>query len=358
MTKACSTCGTLNPDDAIFCENCGADLRQDTNSLEGSNANGKTCPNCGTQNELDTVFCTNCGFAFQSTVNMDGLQPMQQGPSQPKKSPVWPWLLGLLGVIIILGSSYAIFASKQGISNSSQKSNQQRIKKSKSTADSSREEASIIAENESLKKQSSSSEISSQSNTSSSRANNESQQKTTINLTEEQKSRITQQFLAWASPRAATGNMAVSDYYFNHGSAGLGDWYANTPDGMIQVQDNQHPGAAGFKVHAIGGVVFYTAKDGKVGIDSTLKGEMTAQGYSANMDFSQKVSKYVLGDNGVVYELALGQGVSVIPEDGFGELDDDGNKGSNGTTSTFIISKDQAAQETLTNLIRNVRGSN
>lgn len=175
-------------------------------------------------------------------------------------------------------------------------------------------------------------------------------------LTDTQKLTITTQFLAWASSRAATGNMAVSDYYFNHGSGGLGDWYANTPDGQVQVQDNHQPGATAFKLHAIGGVVFYTAKDGQVGVDSTLKSGTTAQGYSINMNFDHPASKYLLADNGVVYELALGKGTSVSPADGFGELADNSSAGSNAPTSTFIISKDSAAQTELAELIRNTKG--
>ncbi|WP_137596736.1 hypothetical protein [Paucilactobacillus kaifaensis] len=86
-------------------------------------------------------------------------------------------------------------------------------------------------------------------------------------LTEEQQSEVENQMLSWADSRAKIGNMTVSDFYFDHGAAGAGDWYANNTDGEIQVQNEENPGKSGFKIHAVGGLFFYTAKDGTTGRD-------------------------------------------------------------------------------------------
>ena len=40
---------------------------------------------------------------------------------------------------------------------------------------------------------------------------------------------------------------------------------ANTPDGQMQVQNENNPGPTTFPIHVIGGVVFLTMKDGSIG---------------------------------------------------------------------------------------------
>ena len=143
--------------------------------------------------------------------------------------------------------------------------------------------------------------------------------------------------------------MAVSDWYFDHGSAGHGDWYAQTPDGKVQVQDFGVPGEAAFPIHAIGGCVFYKANDGTTGYDK-LYTDSFAANYTTNMDFSQPVSKYLLGDNGVVYELKTGNGTAVSTNTGFGEYSDDGQDAGE-VDQDFSISQDKAAQVELRELL-------
>ena len=186
----------------------------------------------------------------------------------------------------------------------------------------------------------SSSSISKSSNSSSSAA---------VSLTDDQKSQVESAFMSWASGRAKTGNMAVSDWYFDHGSAGFGDWYANTPDGEVQVQDNNHPGNKAFKIHAVGGCVFYTSIDGSTGQQNAYKSSF-ADNYSASMRADHPVIKYMLGDNGVVYELKL-DGNNASTNSGFGEYDDDGSHGDYGPTESFSVSQDTAAQTELKNLL-------
>lgn len=65
-----------------------------------------------------------------------------------------------------------------------------------------------------------------------------------LHLTIDQKKQINADVLNWAAERATVGHMAVSDWYFDHGSAGLGDWYANTPDGQVQVSASTKPKSA------------------------------------------------------------------------------------------------------------------
>lgn len=178
--------------------------------------------------------------------------------------------------------------------------------------------------------------------------------KQVLQLSETQKQTISQAFLEWAGQRAVMGNMAVSDWFFDHGAAGQGDWYADSPDGQIQVQDNQHPGTAAFAIHAIGGVVFYTAKNGATGIQD-LFADSFASNYSVKMDSSKPVSKYLLGDNGVVYELKTGNGVMVTTNTGFGEYADDGTIGNYVPDQAFQVSEDQAAQNELAKLLQPYR---
>lgn len=178
--------------------------------------------------------------------------------------------------------------------------------------------------------------------------------KQVVQLSAAQKQAVSQAFLEWAGQRAVIGNMAVSDWYFDHGAAGQGDWYANSPDGQIQVQDNQHPGASAFAIHAIGGVVFYTAKNGGTGIQD-LFADSFASNYSAKMDSSKPVSKYLLGDNGVVYELKTGNGAMVTTNTGFGEYADDGTIGNYVPDQAFQVSEDQAAQNELAKLLQPYR---
>ncbi|WP_414044920.1 hypothetical protein ACMGE5_00390 [Macrococcus equi] len=150
------------------------------------------------------------------------------------------------------------------------------------------------------------------------------------------------EFYNWAAPRARTANMALSKTYFSHGAAGRGDWYADTPDGEVQTQDNNNPGFHGFNIHSLGGVVFYTRKDGQTG-DKDLDETVTAYGYREEMKPDTKIHKYMLADNGTVYELIVPYEDATFSV-GFGEYDDNGKRGEYAPGQTFIVSQDQAAQ--------------
>lgn len=50
--KVCSQCETKNPENAIFCVNCGNKLDKNLNIK---------CPSCGTENNTNAKFCVGCG---------------------------------------------------------------------------------------------------------------------------------------------------------------------------------------------------------------------------------------------------------------------------------------------------------
>lgn len=183
--------------------------------------------------------------------------------------------------------------------------------------------------------------------TTSSSTTSQAVQETTHSYTDSQKAAITHNFLNWAGQRAEVGNMAVSDWYFDHGADDPGDWYAETPDGRILVQHGEGDGRH-YPIQAVGGCIFYTALDGTTGIDSQLY-DSYARNYASNMDMSRPISKYLLGDNGVVYELKTGNGQTTNTEDGFALAPFSGSR--NTTPTPFIISQDTAAQQELKSLL-------
>jgi uncharacterized membrane protein YvbJ len=52
----CENCGRVNPDDAKFCADCGADLQQ-TKIIHHST----DCPLCGYESTPESRFCAECG---------------------------------------------------------------------------------------------------------------------------------------------------------------------------------------------------------------------------------------------------------------------------------------------------------
>src|SRR5205807_2707252 len=58
----CGKCGTLNPENAKFCSNCGQELAP-APAPAGAVV---SCPSCGTQNSATAKFCSNCGSSLQA----------------------------------------------------------------------------------------------------------------------------------------------------------------------------------------------------------------------------------------------------------------------------------------------------
>lgn len=328
----CSVCGAMNPVDATFCENCGSDLSKRNQD------NNKICPQCSTVNSADTLFCTNCGYSFsQLNSQQDKVTNTELSRSDTSKRPrkKWPWIfVVILLTLLVASGGYFVYSHQQDTTRPLAES----AISSKSTETS--EEASIKAENSSLR-----AEQTSQS------SNQETTNFKKVALSDQQKQMIMNGLSEWADNKASTDNKAVSGFYYSHGTGGLGDWYAKTPGGDIQVQNNNVPGVSGFKVHAIGGLMFYTAKDGTTGEDTSLNDGTGPIGYATNVDFDKTVTKYLFGDNGVVYELKLGNGETVTPLDGFGQLNDNGKHGSSAPKKSFKVSRDSDAKAELQKLI-------
>ncbi|WP_165982025.1 hypothetical protein [Macrococcus hajekii] len=128
--------------------------------------------------------------------------------------------------------------------------------------------------------------------------------------------------------------------WFTYGAAGREDWYAETPYGEVQVQDNEYPGFSDFQNHEIADVVFYTAAEGLT--DKYEPEGITAEGYARVAKGGTGIHKYMLGDNGVVYEMIAPKDQSSFSS-GFGEYDD-GMKGNYTPTQKFEVSNDETAQ--------------
>lgn len=133
-------------------------------------------------------------------------------------------------------------------------------------------------------------------------------------------STINQQFLNWASERAKVGGMAVTSEFFDHGAAGRGDWYAITPDGLALAQDLENPGYDYFPLHIVGGVTFYYSKNGTVGQTTERNKSSFAAGFGEVAYGNKPIVKYILCDNGMIYELQSNISLS----SGFSEASDDG----------------------------------
>ena len=86
----CPSCGTLAPAGAVFCDNCGFDLRHVAPSSPAASpavappeaaSGGPNCPVCGHPNVPGAVFCENCGAEMSAS-------PASQPVSEPVAIPV------------------------------------------------------------------------------------------------------------------------------------------------------------------------------------------------------------------------------------------------------------------------------
>lgn len=172
---------------------------------------------------------------------------------------------------------------------------------------------------------------------------------------EEQRS-ITNEFIDWAGERAEIGGMAVNGAYFTHGASGRGDWYAKTTEGQYILVQRQDPSINiednTYIAHAVGGVVFYYSKFGTTGLTDEINDKdnnpSTATGFSQVANTDKPIVKYLLADNGIVYEYNS----NVAFSDGFYVTDDEGNFDYwPGEQKPFKVSEDQDAQEKLQKIL-------
>jgi len=77
---ACPQCGNQNPEDASFCDNCGARLtagqqmpqqppQQVPGQIQPEPGAAPTCPACGAQVIPGEAFCSECGASLTSAVD-------------------------------------------------------------------------------------------------------------------------------------------------------------------------------------------------------------------------------------------------------------------------------------------------
>lgn len=93
MSKKCSSCGAELPDNAKFCDKCGATVQETPNQKS-------YCPNCGFENEPGVKFCTKCGS------QMDGSEKSQTIANstlrEACKKKKWPFVVGVIAVLVIV----------------------------------------------------------------------------------------------------------------------------------------------------------------------------------------------------------------------------------------------------------------
>jgi hypothetical protein len=90
----CPSCKTSAAPGAIFCDNCGYDLRSvspmNNQAVDGQKRTPEqvsaslTCPNCGHANIAGSVFCENCGSQFMQKT------PIQGPPLTPDRKQIEP----------------------------------------------------------------------------------------------------------------------------------------------------------------------------------------------------------------------------------------------------------------------------
>lgn len=85
--RTCANCGAHQPDEAAFCDECGAPLRsaQAVVSPVPVPVQGRTvmassvCPTCGAQVSLQNPFCTNCGAALREVSHPVSIPSFEDG---------------------------------------------------------------------------------------------------------------------------------------------------------------------------------------------------------------------------------------------------------------------------------------
>ena len=90
----CPSCNTPAPPGAIFCDNCGYDLRTvapsgqqplpPTQLAQKSDSGEIICPTCQYPNIAGSAFCENCG------AQLSPVQPPPQRPAPPESPPITP----------------------------------------------------------------------------------------------------------------------------------------------------------------------------------------------------------------------------------------------------------------------------
>lgn len=73
----CSKCGSMQPDGAVFCGNCGTELQAQTEK--------RRCPHCNSELAADMRFCDKCGTRYPDSPHVHTYAPTSK-PSAPSHS--------------------------------------------------------------------------------------------------------------------------------------------------------------------------------------------------------------------------------------------------------------------------------
>ena len=93
----CLSCNELNPEDSIFCGNCG-------NSLESK----LICPECGEANPQDSIYCAECGSLYkpslevQPQITIGEPENINRNTNRSQRSILIIGLIALTTVVVIL----------------------------------------------------------------------------------------------------------------------------------------------------------------------------------------------------------------------------------------------------------------
>ena len=93
----CPSCNEINPEDSIFCGNCG-------NSLESE----LICPECGEANPQDSIYCAECGSLYkpslevQPQITIGEPENINRNTNRSQRSILIIGLIALTTVVVIL----------------------------------------------------------------------------------------------------------------------------------------------------------------------------------------------------------------------------------------------------------------
>ncbi|MCM0600076.1 hypothetical protein [Periweissella ghanensis] len=159
-------------------------------------------------------------------------------------------------------------------------------------------------------------------------------------------------FYNWAAQYGQGMGFAVTDWIFSPTNNTTSAWYAKAPNGLMQVTN---AGAYHqFKLHLLGGVVFFTSLQKQIGAvpkQQLQTGGTSYAGYAPQVNLALPIYKYLLGDDGVVYEVDN----ATSPLVGFGQVGLNGQPdGQNATpvNGQIFVSPDKNAQKAYQQILK------